>query len=205
MDVGAGDGDFLKLLCDRFAPDLCVAVDFKFASNRDERITYLESSFLETEFPRQSFDMIFMTNYIEHVVDPEKELALAFAYLKDGGSLRGVLPNFDSFDRRIFGRFWGGGHVPRHLFQFDANNFSSLLVKAGFSLNKIKNERHPGHLSISVSNFFINLFKLNKARIPFFSLLTLMFTPISLFFSIFGKNGSMTFVAKKKISKSCTH
>ena len=28
--------------------------------------------------------MIFMTNYIEHVVDPEKELALAFAYLKDG-------------------------------------------------------------------------------------------------------------------------
>ena len=88
-------------------------------------------------------------------------------------------------------------HTPRHLYHFDKQSLKLLLEKAGFKKILIKNELHPGHLSISFNNFIINLFNIKSSRIPLFSFITLALTPFSLMLSIFGLNGSMTFYATK--------
>lgn len=204
LDVGCGDGQFLACLGRRgyihlygvdFNPD---AVKLALSKN----IQSFCGLFLEFPSEPESFDLVIMNNYFEHVLDPPAELRRAKALLREGGLLVGETPNFDAIDRRIFHKYWGGNHAPRHTFQYGPNRLRQLLIEAGFKNVSVTCQPNTGTLALSVQNILqANDFgrrisgRLRFGRAWYFLPLLVIMIPVGLTLSVIGRSGVMKFEA----------
>lgn len=91
----------------------------------------------QVELPDDSFDEIILFHAIEHLHDPVGVMRTARAWLRPGGRVRLWLPNFDSVERRLFGRAWNGLDVPRHLHHFSRETITAMLEACGFRVERI--------------------------------------------------------------------
>jgi 2-polyprenyl-3-methyl-5-hydroxy-6-metoxy-1,4-benzoquinol methylase len=103
-------------------------------------------------FEDRGFDLIVMTNFIEHVHEPVQTLKRCGALLRPDGVILGETPNVDSWDYAIFRRQWGGYHTPRHLVLFNTDNLALLAGKAGLRVRSVTNLLQPAHWALSVQN-----------------------------------------------------
>jgi SAM-dependent methyltransferase len=79
-----------------------------------------------------SFDVICFWHVLEHLPSPTKVLTRVRELLKPGGVVFISLPNLDSFQARLFRRFWYGfDDVPRHLHHFSPRSLQGILSAAG--------------------------------------------------------------------------
>lgn len=78
------------------------------------------------------FDVIVMSNVLEHVQDPSKALSQAWARLRPGGEIWISCPNAQSWLRHRFGAAWINWHPPFHLVHFTEDALVSLLAREGF-------------------------------------------------------------------------
>ena len=85
---------------------------------------------------------------VEHVRDPARTLQRILRSLKPGGRIVGETPNLAAPDAKIFGRYWGGGHAPRHLHLFTPCSLERTLRERGFTDIQITHPVHPAHLEI---------------------------------------------------------
>ena len=142
-----------------------------------------------------------MNNYIEHTTNPRIELQKAFSMLNTDGVIYGEIPCFDSWERKIFRRYWGGNHVPRHTFQFDQLFFIQLLTNVGFKKIKIKHQLNTAHIAISIQNICNNVvgggLKLNHGRVSWFNFLLLFLIPFNIIPVLLKKSGVIKFTASK--------
>lgn len=203
LDVGCGDGSH-TLLFRKLGMSELHGVDFNpIAAERASKkgIKLNRGLFLDTSYPQEYFDLILMTNYLEHTLDPRAELGHAVKLLTQGGWLVGELPNFKALDRLIFGRYWGGNHVPRHTFQFTRSLLERLLREAGFNEVIIRPSWTPTNLAISLQNIafaaFPNYVKIRNGRVRWFALAMMMSLPFHTIYSLFGLSGHLFFAAKK--------
>jgi 2-polyprenyl-3-methyl-5-hydroxy-6-metoxy-1,4-benzoquinol methylase len=103
-------------------------------------------------------DVIAAWELIEHVPDPARVLAWAFANLRSGGQLALSTPNYDSLYRRMLGPRWFY-HIPtQHLSYFSPATMKALLLKTGFaevriftSGRSLFRERYNNHNSTTPS------------------------------------------------------
>jgi SAM-dependent methyltransferase len=79
-----------------------------------------------------TYDVVSMSHYLEHTIDPRVELSAAHEVLKPGGVLLIELPDPDSPWARWLGRFWMPWFQPQHLHLLSAINLARLLREAGF-------------------------------------------------------------------------
>lgn len=204
LDVGCGIGLFLKKLKIMGFYNL-EGIDFSEKAvkivNEDGIMCHL-GTFVDFVKEDRSYDLIVMNNYLEHTINPLRELKKARALLKDKGVLFGEIPNFDSLDRIIFGRFWGGNHVPRHTFQFNARNLKETLKQAGFKKIKIKYPLNTSHFALSIQNVFQknnadlkNNVNLAHGRDKHYSLYMLGLLPVNMVCVLLKKTGFMKFYA----------
>lgn len=206
LDIGCGNGEMAKLFIPSSSTEY-TGIDFSEEAVQvcfDKGLDVQQGVFLDFNLKPSHFDTIIMNNYIEHVTDPKKEIIKAYKVLTKGGVLFGELPNFKSADRLIFGKYWGGYHIPRHTYQFTPQTISTLLKEGGFKTVKITQEINSGHLAISIQNLLYSTvlkntsrLKLKSGRAPFFNVLLLMCAPLNLLFCLFGHSGIMRFVAVK--------
>lgn len=206
LDVGCGNGQFLSELCSLGATQL-YGVDFNKKAielARSKGIEGYEGVFLDYPHESNSFDVIFMNHYIEHVLEPKEELTKAYNLLKSGGYIVGELPNFSSLDRYIFGRFWGGNHVPRHTFQYNKTQLENLLKSVGFSKIEITYEFNSGEIVASIQNWLQrnvsdlrNNPALAQGRMRGFNFLLLLFLPLNSFFVLIKRAGIISFRARR--------
>ena len=143
-----------------------------------------------------------MNHYIEHVLDPVADLEKAKALLRFGGVLVGESPNFRSVDRKIFGRYWGGNHVPRHTLQYEPDQLYRLLRDAGFKNIVITSELNTGMVAKSIQNYLQRNVKtlsdnprLKYGRIKQFDLLLIAAIPLNTVLKLIRKSGVMKFTA----------
>lgn len=199
LDVGGGNGDFLKNL-DQNNCDLNL-IDFNQTVCEIAKTKGINSfcGFFLDYSEKKFFDYIFMNNYIEHVIDPVKELQKAYEMLKKGGKLLGVTPNFDSYDQKLFGKYWGGNHIPRHTYQYTPVVLKKILEKCNFKNIEINYDINPSHLVLSLQNFFYRnkLHLLKNGRAKFYNIQLLLLLPINLVFKILKKSGIINFSAIK--------
>lgn len=205
LDVGSGNGEFLIKL-KKFFNLKMYGIDFSDVACQNmekKNIKAFKGLFLDY-LPGKKFDMISMNNYIEHVIDPIKELEKAYNILENKGKLIGVTDNYDSFDRRIFRRYWAGNHAPRHTYLFSPNVLREMLEKVGFKNVQIKQDINPGQIVISLQNFMqrkvsdlANNKKLIFGRTKYYSFYLLLALPINLIFFLFSKSGNINFYATK--------
>jgi 2-polyprenyl-3-methyl-5-hydroxy-6-metoxy-1,4-benzoquinol methylase len=88
----------------------------------------------EATYAPASFDAITFWDVLEHTFSPRQALGQAAALLRPGGYLFASVPNWDSFNRRLFGRYWQGLDTPRHLYVFPRETLAALLRRAGFEV-----------------------------------------------------------------------
>lgn len=86
------------------------------------------------------YDVVAAFELIEHEIAPLKMLQAAFQLLKKNGLIVITTPNYDSFSRKLFGRFWIGYRHREHLYFFTPKTIKAMLEKAGFSDIVIRND-----------------------------------------------------------------
>lgn len=143
-----------------------------------------------------------------------------------GGVLVVSIPNFDSWQSRLSGRWWFHLDVPFHLYHFSARNFGALLEREGFRIARLS------HFSLEFGPFGVLQSLLNRVTASHnllyealktrslragrggagtvvrlaFSLLSIpVMVPLAFILSIFesiaGAGGSILFVARRKDSE----
>jgi 2-polyprenyl-3-methyl-5-hydroxy-6-metoxy-1,4-benzoquinol methylase len=86
----------------------------------------------EAPFPPESFDLITAFDLLEHVYQPRPFLAKVQEWLKPGGIFFTMLPNIDSWESRIFGSYWYGLELPRHISHFSPKSLRQVMTSLGF-------------------------------------------------------------------------
>lgn len=109
-------------------------VDVKAAKAAQQRysIDVCVGSIDVINIPDNTFDAIIMNHVIEHVHDPEKNMAHSLRLLKPGGKLVVVTPNINSVGHKYFGKSWRGLEPPRHIHIFSCNTLRKVAQNAGF-------------------------------------------------------------------------
>lgn len=88
-------------------------------------------------FKAGTFDCITLWHVLEHFHDPAKYLERIKTMLKEEGICIIAIPNSDSFDAKIYGKYWAAYDVPRHLWHFNPSNFKLFSEKNGFVVDRI--------------------------------------------------------------------
>ena len=86
----------------------------------------------DAPFRPESFDVITAFDLLEHVYRPRQFLGNVMRWLKPGGIFFTMLPNIDSWESQLFGSYWYGLELPRHLFHFSPRSLRHLLTDLGF-------------------------------------------------------------------------
>jgi SAM-dependent methyltransferase len=88
--------------------------------------------FVSVELPEMVFDVITAWDVLEHVYEPIAFLRKAWSLLRPGGMLVLRTPNASSLNRRLFGVYWAGWDLPRHLTVFTPSRLGQMLCEVGF-------------------------------------------------------------------------
>lgn len=203
LEIGAADGNDFFLLRQYGNWDFW-GIEFNddiAKRGRKNGLNIITGTLEEYDFKDTKFDLIIMNNLIEHVVDPEKCLKKAKKILKPEGIIVGETPNTHSLDFYLFGRYWGGLHIPRHTFLFNQRNLKLLGEKVGLSV-EVDQKIDTNHWAGSVQNYFQSKkflrTKLKNGRTWYYPSLLLVFIPLNFLQKIFGFSGVMRFKMHNK-------
>ena len=136
LDVGSATGLFLNEMAQSgwrvsgVEPDLHAAELARSYFNLD----VFAGLFRDAPLQPNSFDVITFWDVIEHTYSPRKELEFAANLMRPGGLLTLSIPNWNSEERKIFGKYWQGFDAPRHLYVFTDEVLSAILDDAGFTI-----------------------------------------------------------------------
>lgn len=135
LEVGCGTGAFLREMARSGHWDVVgVEPNERAASYARQTVecTVLQSTFADADLEEASFEAIVLWCVVEHLAHPIEDLRRAYTLLKPSGWLVFSVPNYESFGARIFGKFWSGWDLPRHLYVFPRTIMNDILVSTGF-------------------------------------------------------------------------
>jgi len=99
---------------------------------------YTES--LEDFNPDDLFDMVVLSNVLEHAVSPKEILSNIRRILKPGGEVWISLPNVKSWLFGMFGKYWINWHMPFHITHFSMATLEGILQESGFEIQDARQE-----------------------------------------------------------------
>ena len=92
------------------------------------------ASFTQAEIAPSPLDVITMWDYLEHTIDPRRDLDKAREHLRLGGLLALSTGDIGTLSARLAGRRWHLLTPEHHNFFFDARTLRRLLEDAGFDV-----------------------------------------------------------------------
>lgn len=155
LEIGCSTGLLLEAI-GNYGNYKLFGVEYKIeaANEANKRgIKTWNGTFEDAPIPNEAMDLIILQHVIEHVFNPIEIMHKIFTSLKPGGKVIGELPNIDSWDASFFGKYWGGGHAPRHIWFFTPKTLKKMLEHSGFENIKIKPCLHTGHWALSIQNY----------------------------------------------------
>lgn len=78
-----------------------------------------------------AFDVITAFHVVEHLPDPLGALRNMMRWLAPGGVIVVEVPNTVGAGARVFGRYWCGYDLPRHLVHFTPDTMAAMVARAG--------------------------------------------------------------------------
>lgn len=141
LEVGCARGEFLEFLSRRGWRAAGIEMDRQSAAvaRRISGLSVWQGKF--EEFPVAAgarFDCFLMFFLLEHLPSPKEGLRRASALLRPGGIAVVKIPNFNSWERRIFGRWWHCYDVPRHFHIFTRDHMYSYARQTGFAVESVR-------------------------------------------------------------------
>ena len=198
LDVGCGAGGNLKTLQDQGWEPHGIEISEVAAAHARELVTgNIHTGTLESApFPPQSFDLILMSHSLEHLPSPVDALRRVRRLLKDDGLLVVSVPNLNSLEFKLFGRWWFPLDPPRHFYHFDKRSFSGIIAQAGFRLYRFRTGISAIFLMASMDRFWKHRF---RKDVPFRKLIDrLIARPVSLIAGHLGYGTEITVYAVKQ-------
>lgn len=125
LDVGAGEARFSKLLTNKFQ---VTSLD---PSPKIKNREVIRIDFLKWH-TKSKFDAIVFWESLEHTPKPQKYLEKAAKLLKKDGFLFIEYPRFDSWEAKLFKKYWFHLDPPRHLSHLTKPGMEIMLSRAGF-------------------------------------------------------------------------
>ncbi|GHT56542.1 hypothetical protein FACS1894109_05820 [Spirochaetia bacterium] len=137
LDIGCATGALLVNLRNRgwactgveISPSACYA---RRERNLDVRSLPLE----ENHFPDSSFDLVLASHLIEHLNNPAAFVEEVYRILAPGGYFIVTTPNISGFQAKLFKSRWRSA-IFDHLYLFSVRTLSALLMKNGFTIERI--------------------------------------------------------------------
>jgi SAM-dependent methyltransferase len=129
LDIGAGTGAFVAhmqqqgwevtgLEPDEVARERAISVN---------KVRLLDTAHLFA-LPPDTFDAITLWHVLEHVHDLHPYLEQLKKLIKRGGRIFIAVPNYTSYDARVYKSAWAAYDVPRHLYHFSPDAMEKLLL-----------------------------------------------------------------------------
>ena len=139
LDVGAGTGSFSNTMQKAGWEVTGLEPD---SSAREMALSkyglILQTTDNLFSFANEKFDIITMWHVLEHVHDLNGYLSQFYKIIKSGGRLIIAVPNYTSFDAKVYKEFWAAYDVPRHLYHFSPKSLELLGNANGFVLEETK-------------------------------------------------------------------
>lgn len=142
LDIGCATGDLLMAVRGRGNLNV-TGVETSAAAAavaRQRGLTVIQAEVEDAGFDDAMFDTVLISHTLEHVADPLRFMREVYRMLSPNGSVILWLPNVDSIEARLFGRYWIGYDAPRHLTTFSVGTLGHLLAAAGFTMDEVQHE-----------------------------------------------------------------
>ncbi len=136
LDVGCATGIFLHEMAQAGWETVGVELTPRAAEYARQRfdLEVFTGQLEEAPLEESTFDAVTFWDVLEHTYSPRRTLKRSAALLKPGGILAINIPNWESYDRRLFGAQWIGYDPPRHLYVFPHITLETLLQESGFEI-----------------------------------------------------------------------
>jgi SAM-dependent methyltransferase len=138
LDVGAGHGHFCCIAREELPDTRFDGLDLSESIDEARRRRWIDTSYRGL-FPDVApsiagrYDAISMSHYLEHTLDPRKELEAAHVALAPRGHLMIEVPDPDFGLGRVLGRWWLPWFQPQHQHFLSTTNLDKLLREHGFT------------------------------------------------------------------------
>lgn len=145
LDMGCSSGAFLESLKDEPWKLYGIEMSAEGARTAQARsgAQVFVGDILDAPFAPESFDVITCFDVFEHLYEPRKVIARIAEWLKPGGIFYVLVPNVDSAEARVFGSYWHGLELPRHLFHYSPASLKFLARSAGLREVSLETRRNP--------------------------------------------------------------
>jgi ubiquinone/menaquinone biosynthesis C-methylase UbiE len=153
VDVGCGTNGWLSLLAHVRGVD-GLGVDFN-----PDVVTYIlgrlkmrasQGTLMDAKLEADSYDLVTMSEYLEHEPEPFAVLREARRISKKGAHLVIEVPFTSGLPARSFGTYWSQLDVPRHLCFYTPETLGRMLERNGYRLTYVKPFGAPFSIGISV-------------------------------------------------------
>ena len=181
LDIGAGDGSFLKQLISHGFTKVMGIEPSKApieAADRDIRPLIRNDYFRAQDFEKKSYSLVTCFQTFEHLYDPLEMCLTMYRLLKEGGAALFICHNYRSFSAKLLGMKSPIFDI-EHLQLFSIKSAQFMMGQSGFSdvqVDTIVNS-YPIH-------YWAKLFPLSKnIKVPLISVLKKLkigFIPMSL-------------------------
>ena len=145
LDLGCSSGSFLESMkgprWEIFGIEMSADAARKAQARSGGQICV--GDILEADFAPESFDVITCFDVLEHVYEPRSVLAKVQEWLKPDGVFYLLVPNVDSAAVRVFGSYWYGLELPRHLTHFSPESLRKMAGSAGLNVASESAGRYP--------------------------------------------------------------
>jgi SAM-dependent methyltransferase len=145
LDLGCSSGSFLESLPRDSWKLYGIEMSAEGARTAEARsgAKVFVGDILDAPFPPASFDVITCFDVLEHLYQPRRVMARVGEWLKPGGIFYVLVPNVDSAEARVFGSYWHGLELPRHLFHYTPASLKFLAQSARLHEVSLETRRNP--------------------------------------------------------------
>ena len=145
LDLGCSSGSFLEYVRSAAWELYGIEMSADGARTAEDRTGahVFVGDVLNAPFSPESFDVITCFDVLEHLYEPRRVMARVGEWLKPGGIFYILVPNVDSAEARVFGSYWHGLELPRHLFHYSPTSLRILAESAGLQVVSLETRRNP--------------------------------------------------------------
>jgi SAM-dependent methyltransferase len=145
LDLGCSSGSFLQTLRGKDWDLYGIEMSAESARRAEARsgAKIFVGDILDAQFSPEFFDVITCFDVFEHLYEPQRVMSRVSEWLKPGGIFYVLVPNIDSAEARVFGTYWHGLELPRHLFHYSPASLKFLAQSAGLTEVSLETRRNP--------------------------------------------------------------